>query len=144
MRAAPFRAHLWSVVGLTGVHWRVVALRAGVSPALVRHLLFGRDGRSVKRISHGSALRLSGLDHEDIMELHHRLVSAGPTVRRYERLRKQGHTASELAVVYQVDRAALESLPHATKCSALTELVVLAAVLDDPGIAEEVPAWAVR
>ena len=140
MGAAPFRAHLWSIIGLTGVHWRIVALRAGVSPALVRHLLFGRNGRSVRRISPGSALRLSAIDHRDILELRHRLVPAGPTIRRYERLRRQGCTALELAAVYQVDGDLLESLPGTSRCSALTELVVLAAVSDDPALAEDLPA----
>jgi len=132
VRAAPFRAHLWSIVGLTGVHWRVIALRAGVSPSLVRHLLFGDHGRSVRRISPSNAARIGKLDIHDIARLDRRPVGATPTARRFERLCQRGVGAAELAAVYQVDGERFGQLATSPQCSELTELVVLAASLEEP------------
>lgn len=59
--AAPFRAHLHHLRLATGLPWEVLAAAAGVSPTLVRHLLFGNNGRFARRISPLTARRLAGL-----------------------------------------------------------------------------------
>lgn len=56
--AAPFRAHLHHLQASTGLSWEVLAWAAGVSPALVRHLVFGNNGRHPRRISPLTARRL--------------------------------------------------------------------------------------
>ncbi|MCW5952219.1 MAG: hypothetical protein KIT69_08180 [Propionibacteriaceae bacterium] len=59
--AAPFRAHLHHLQSSTGLSWEVLAWAAGVSPALVRHLVFGNNGRFSRRISPLPARRLAEL-----------------------------------------------------------------------------------
>ena len=59
--AAPFRAHLHHLRVSTGLPWEVLASAAGVSPALVRHLVFGNNGRFARRISPLTARRLAEL-----------------------------------------------------------------------------------
>lgn len=59
--AAPFRAQLRHLHAATGLSWESLARAAGVSPALVRHLVFGNNGRYPRRISPLTARRLIGL-----------------------------------------------------------------------------------
>ena len=59
--AAPFRAHLRHLQTATGLPWDALARAAGVSPALVRHLVFGNNGRHLRRISPLTARRLAEL-----------------------------------------------------------------------------------
>lgn len=59
--AAPFRAHLRHLRATTGLPWETLALAAGVSPSLVRHLVFGNNGRYPRRISPLTARRLAEL-----------------------------------------------------------------------------------
>lgn len=59
--AAPFRAHLHQVRAVTGLPWEVIACAAGVSPTLVRHLIYGDNGRFARRISPLTARRLAEL-----------------------------------------------------------------------------------
>ncbi len=61
--AAPFRAHLRQLQALTDLPWEALAAAAGVSPTLVRHLVFGNNGRYPRRISPLTARRLAGLSH---------------------------------------------------------------------------------
>ena len=56
--AAPFRAHVRHLMEVSGLPLPAIAARAGVSRPLVEHLLFGRRGRHVRRISPHSAQRL--------------------------------------------------------------------------------------
>jgi len=60
--AEPSRFWLWYVIGVTGMPWPALAARAGVSVTLVQHLLFGRLGRPVQRISPTDARRIRALD----------------------------------------------------------------------------------
>lgn len=66
--AAPFRAHLRHLQAATPVSWEVIARAAGVSPALVRHLVLGNRGRYPRRISPLTARRLAGLDSAKLRE----------------------------------------------------------------------------
>lgn len=56
--AAPFRAHLQHVQAATGLPWEALARAAGVSPTLIRHLVFGNNGRYPRRISPLTARQL--------------------------------------------------------------------------------------
>ena len=76
--AAPFRAHLRQVQAATGRPWDALAAAAGVSPKLVRHLVFGRDGRHPRRISPLTARRLLRLTPEGLAE---RAAGGSPVLR---------------------------------------------------------------
>jgi hypothetical protein len=58
VEAAPFRAHLSHLVATSGLSPTGVALLAGVSPRFAHHLLNGRGGRLLRRISPDSARKL--------------------------------------------------------------------------------------
>ena len=121
--AAPARCHLWYVIGATGVPWPALAVHAGVSVQSVRHLLFGRLGRSVRRISPTAARRLLALTVPDVLSLRYRRVPAEPTIRRLALLRRWG-----------CDTSAFEAHlgPDARSCTQLIELLVLAECLQRP------------
>lgn len=48
--AAPFRALLAQLVTQTELHWRIVALAAGIPRPLAHSLIYGRAGRPIGRI----------------------------------------------------------------------------------------------
>jgi hypothetical protein len=69
VQAAPFRALLCRLIDLTGLPWPVVARYAGVSPAVVRRLLYGRAGHAYGRIPSDCARRLLALDENQLQQL---------------------------------------------------------------------------
>ena len=75
--AAPCRAHLRRLHTATAPPWEALAWAAGVSPALVRHLMFGNNGRQLRRISPLTARRLVELTPGRLPR-----VSAGPVAAR--------------------------------------------------------------
>lgn len=125
--AAPFRAHLRQVQAGSGLPWPVLALAAGVSPALVRHLVFGRQGRLPHRISPESARRLLRLDGQRLAELAGQSVPARATAERVRLLLAAGWEAGDLAAWCRVGRGELAALPRAARCSRLLALLVQAA-----------------
>ncbi len=125
--AAPFRAHLRQVQAASGLPWPVLALAAGVSPALVRHLVFGRQGRLPHRISPESARLLLGLDEQRLIDLAAQPVAAGATAERVRRLLASGRDPADLAAWCRISRSDLAALPRAVRCSRLLALLVQAA-----------------
>ena len=125
--AAPFRAHLRQVQSACGLPWPVLALAAGVSPALVRHLVFGRRGRLPHRISPESARRLLWLDGRRLAELAAQQVSARSTADRVRLLLASGYDPGDLAAWCRLSRSELAALPQAVHCSRLLALTVQAA-----------------
>jgi hypothetical protein len=125
--AAPFRAHLRQVQAASGLPWPVLALAAGVSPALVRHLVFGRQGRLPHRISPESARRLLTVDVQRLAELAAQPVPAGATAERVQRLLASGWDPADLAAWCRVSRSELAALPRAVRCGRLLALLVQSA-----------------
>jgi hypothetical protein len=74
VQAAPFRALAARLLDLTGLPWPALAEQAGVPPAVIHRLLFGREGRPSRRIPRDCAQRL--LDFDDARVRH-------PVRRRY-------------------------------------------------------------
>jgi hypothetical protein len=127
--AAPFRAHLHRLRAESGLPWSVIALAAGVPPALVQSLVLGRRGRPVRRISPAAASRLLGLDVGLLRKLPRRRVDAAPTTARVRHLLAQGCDIARLAEWCRCTPAQVRALLRGSRCSELTALLVEAACL---------------
>ena len=95
--AAPFRAHLRHVMAVGDISVEVVAALAGISARAARHLLNGRGGRPVRRISPDTARRLLRVTSADARWAGQRLVPAPATAARLKDLLAAGHSLDELA-----------------------------------------------
>lgn len=125
--AAPFRAHLRQLQAGTGLPWAVLALAAGVSPALVRHLVHGNRGRKPHRLAPESARRLIGLDGAQLARLGTEWVPAARTVQRLGELLAGGADPRRLAAWCRLTPAELAALSQAARCTRLLALLVEAA-----------------
>lgn len=125
--AAPFRAHLRQLQAASGLPWGVLALAAGVSPALVRHLVLGNRGRRPHRLSPESARRLIGLDGAQLARLGTEWVPAARTTRQLGDLLAGGADPGQLAAWCRLTPAGLAALARATRCTRLVALLVEAA-----------------
>lgn len=123
--AAPFRAHVRHVGEVTGLPWRVLALCAGVEPTLVRHLLFGRDGRLVRRLHVVTARQLLALDTQTFRLLAGQRCRAEHTHQRVRALLTEFETA-EIARLARTTPSEIQRLAsgRASTCGALTALLV--------------------
>lgn len=59
--AAPFRAQLHHLMGSTALTLDEVAVAAGISTRLAEHLVHGRNGRALRRVSEETGRRLMAL-----------------------------------------------------------------------------------
>ena len=108
--AAPFRAHLCHVMAVGDMSVEVVAHLAGIGPRAARHLLHGRAGRPIRRISAHTARRLLQVTSADARTAGRRLVSARVTAARLRELLAAGHPVVGLAEQVGVDPNLLREL----------------------------------
>jgi hypothetical protein len=83
-----------SVSGMTAP---CVALLVGISPRLAQHLLYGRSGRPLRRISPDTARKLLRVTGSDAREVRSRTVSAQPTAANLRQLSAAGWSDGDLA-----------------------------------------------
>ena len=88
--AAPFRALLHHLMAVGRVSASDLAALAGVSRCLVDHLVHGRNGRPVRRISPQTGLALIQLENPRVQTLRHVRVPAGVAREQLDRLRRAG------------------------------------------------------
>ena len=142
--AAPFRAHLRQLQAATGLPWPVLALAAGVSPALVRHLVLGHRGRQLRRLCPVSARRLLRMDAARLAGLATEWVPAAATAERVARLLAAGCDPEALARWCRVSPSHLVALTQAQRCTRLVAFLVEAAcppaLLGDPEARREAAA----
>jgi len=69
VQAAPFRALVARFLDLTDLPWPLIARHAGVPPAVVHRLLYGRGGRTPGRIPIDCARRLLAVDEARLVQL---------------------------------------------------------------------------
>ena len=144
--AAPFRAHLRHLMAVGRLEAREVAVVLGLSTRAVQHLLEGRTGRPVRRISPSTARRLLLVSADDVRDLRWCLAPVAAPRTSWQRLRASGWSAEEVAsrVGFTLDE--LRALEHGTHCNRLlaVRLVGLARVLpltlDDEDLTGLVPA----
>lgn len=132
--APPFRAHVRHVAACSGVPWPVLAMLAGVSLSMADHLLHGRHGRPVRRISRECAVRLLAVTPEVVGAAHQEWVPADRAVRLVRWLVGQGWSLPDLSAASGVDLPALTALTNSDQAfvlaSAELRLRALLAELD--------------
>jgi hypothetical protein len=69
VQADPFRALLDRLIDITGLPWPVLARHGRLPPQLVHRLLYGRDGRRLRRIPREYARRILALDERRLLQL---------------------------------------------------------------------------
>lgn len=128
--AAPFRAHLRHVGEASGQPWQVLALLAGVSLSLADHLLHGRRGRPVRRITRASAARILSLTSEGARSLPTEWVPADRVHRLLEWLSARGWSPAEIAAAAGVDARVLSASTRHVPHEVELRVMVLVASLD--------------
>lgn len=121
--ATPFRAHVRFLMAVGAISGRDLATLAAISDRAVEHLVHGRSGRAVRRISIEMARRLIEVTADDVRGLPWRLVPTERARTQLAHLRWTGRTDSEIAELAGVSATALADLDGAAgHCSQLTTL----------------------
>lgn len=121
--AAPFRAHLASLLALTGLPWPVFALAGNVPTRLVRRLVSGQP-RRLSKLPAEHARRLLMLTESTLTELASSQIPSGPAQEQLTALIAQGYSIAELARYCHLSTPELEATMHASSCSRLTALLI--------------------
>lgn len=124
--ATPFRAHLRFLTAVGSLSAADVAALAGISSAAAGHLLDGRDGRTLRRISPEMARRLLSVSVADVRGLRWRLMPAGRARAQLERLRRAGLSNHDIAELTGLSVVEVAGLPGARHCSELVTVRLLA------------------
>lgn len=126
--AAPFRAHLAHVMAVGDMSVDVVAAMTGVSLRAARHLLRGRGGRPVRRISAETGRRLLRITSFDARTVRQRLVSSRGAVMQLGEIRTTGLPLIEVARRSGIDEDLLVELVEGRRdvCSPLLAAQVAA------------------
>jgi DNA-binding Xre family transcriptional regulator len=122
--AAPFRTYLRHLMMVGGLSYGCVALMAGIRPRLALHLLHGRRGSALRKISAESGRLLLGVTPDMVLAVRDRLVPARKTVSHLDRLLDDGWPLLELARVLGVTSAEVTRLRsgEVRTCTQLTAL----------------------
>jgi hypothetical protein len=88
--AKPFRAQLRYLMASGSLSVDDVAAVAGISARLADHLLHGRDGRPLRRISPDTARRLIQISDQQVQALRRIMVPAAPARLQLRRLHRMG------------------------------------------------------
>lgn len=135
--AAPFRAQLRHLMSGTALSAAEVATVAGISAQLAEHLLTGRNGRPVRRVSRETARRLLALTVRQLRSLQRRTEPAGRARWELARLRAAGWDHSAIADRVGATAPELDELwEGATDCRRLLAVRLVAAARDEAG-----PPW---
>jgi hypothetical protein len=126
--AGPFRAQLRYLMASGALSVEDVAAVAGISARLADRLLYGRDGRPLRRISPDTARRLIQISDQHVQALRRIMVPAAPARLQLRRLYRAGW--DDLAIAERVRVAVPELLELATggdTCSLLLTVRLTAA-----------------
>ena len=126
--ARPFRAQLRYVMASGSLTVEDVAAIAGISARLARHLLYGRDGRPLRRISPDTARRLIQISDQHVQALRRIMVPAAPARLQLRRLQRAGWDDHAIAEGVRVPVPELVELTSgAESCSLLLTIRLTAA-----------------
>jgi hypothetical protein len=126
--AGPFRAQLRYLMASGALSVEDVAAVAGISARLADRLLYGRDGRPLRRISPDTARRLIQISDQHVQALRRTMVPAAPARLQLRRLYRAGW--DDLAIAQRVRVAVPELLELAIgrdTCSLLLTVRLTAA-----------------
>jgi len=127
--AAPFRTYLRHLMALGEVSPGCVALLAGIRPRLALHLLHGRRGRALRKISAESGRLLLDVTPDVVLAVRSRQVPAQTTARHLGQLLDEGWSPPELADLLGVTSAEVGRLASGGVRSC-TQLVALRAAAE--------------
>ena len=141
--AAPFRAQLRHQMATFALQSDDVAAAAGIPARLAEHLLHGRNGRVVRRISPDTARRLLCMSDDQLAFLGRLRVPSGPARLQLHRLRRSGWDDFAIAERVGVSAPELERLASAaTTCTQLLTLRLTAAA--QAAVTARLPVWTWR
>jgi hypothetical protein len=126
--AGPFRAQLRYLMASGALSVEDVAAVAGISARLADRLLYGRDGRPLRRISPDTARRLIQISDQHVQALRRIMVPAAPARLQLRRLYRAGW--DDLVIAQRVRVAVPELLEVANggdTCSLLLTVRLTAA-----------------
>jgi hypothetical protein len=126
--AGPFRAQLCYLMASGSLSVEDVAAVAGISARLADSLLYGRNGRHLRRISPDTARRLIQVSDQQVRALRRIMVPAAPARLQLRRLHRAGW--GNLAVAQRVRVPApelVELASGAQTCSLLVTIRLTAA-----------------
>lgn len=115
-----FRCWAAMLVRTSGLHWRIVAAMAGISPTAMSHLLWGRSGRPISRLHVATAAALMDLAPEDIRRADRTRVPASWTRGLLDGLHHLGWTEPQLATWLTRSDMRLATSRAAFYCTRLT------------------------
>lgn len=118
--AAFYRQHVRELMRLSGLHWRLVAAHAGVSPTAMHTLLYGRDGQMRPLIHRDLARALANLDADELRNASRHRVPSETTRHLLTALRQAGFDDVDLQPYLTSTERALRT-NRALYCSALTQ-----------------------
>jgi hypothetical protein len=129
VEAAPFRAHVLHTLEVADIPWPVFAIETGIPVPAIRSLLFGRQGRPLRRLTPRLAGKLLRVQPPDLAGLHRTQVGADATTKRLGGLLRAGVDPLRLARWCDLSPHELARLVdgEAPSCSRVTESLVLAA-----------------
>lgn len=120
--ATPFRAHLRFLMGVGSLTAADVATLAGMSATAAAHLLNGRDGRVVRRISPETARRLIAVTATDVRGLQWRLVPTDRARSHLRRLRALGRSDAQILRLTGLSAGELASVAVTGHCTQLVTI----------------------
>ena len=135
--AAPFRAHVRHLMTVGRLDLDEVAVVLGMPTGPVRHLLHGRAGRPVRRISPCTARRLLLVRTAHVRLLRSTLTPADGARRALGRLVAGGWSREEVAATLRLDVADLHELTSVARCSRLLAVRVVGLARRLPGTVDD-------
>jgi len=127
--SAPFRAHVTYLMSTAQVPWPVIAYRAGVSPAILRTLLYGRHGKVRAKIPQQTAAQIIRLRTEDLAWMRISQTSAENAGTRIRLLRSRHLTWAQIAACLTLDEETCQAIARGerTSCSVMVDILAQSA-----------------
>lgn len=94
--AQPFREHVLDLIRQSGMHWRLIAAQAGVSPSALHRLLHGQAGQRPRTIHVTLARALMQIDLDDLQTSATRRTCAAESRELLNALHALGYTTCDL------------------------------------------------
>ncbi|MDR2975115.1 MAG: hypothetical protein LBV00_10480 [Propionibacteriaceae bacterium] len=126
--AAPFRAHVNHLMSTAQVPWPAIAYQAGLPPATLRTLLFGRNGKIRTKITQQAATRLIELRPEDLSWMRRAQVPADTAGMRIRLMRSHGLTWERIAGLLNLDHDQCQAIARGERSSCSAVVGILAQV----------------
>lgn len=123
--AAPFRAHVLSLMSQTGLPWRTIAIAADVPSPAMRTLLFGRAGKSRPFLYGPHARRLLALSGDSLRMVAGSPRRSTPSRQALQHLMAAGMDLDRIVAATGLRREEMESILAGRRwCTGLVDLIL--------------------